>query len=287
MQPQQIQCADGQPLSVHCYPSTQQPSRGAVLLAPALGVPQRFYRAFATHLASQGYQVISVDYRGIGDSPLQVAADVDVRMSDWGTQDLPAALGYLKSQAQGQRCHVIGHSCGGQLLGLSQALDGIASITCIGSSVPYWRYYGRKQWKMWLFWHLLLPLLSQGQRFPAQQVGLSKQSLPVGIIRQWARWGRSKDYLFDPRNGFDLSGYHAYQGPLLNIGFVDDDYAPPAAVADLAQRYSQARHSERIWQWDEVKAVGGIGHFNYFRPSHQAHWGEISQWLHRHGANAA
>ena len=40
--------------------------RRAALLAPALGVPRRFYRPFAEFLAAEGVAVLAVDYRGVG-----------------------------------------------------------------------------------------------------------------------------------------------------------------------------------------------------------------------------
>ncbi|QIZ76188.1 serine aminopeptidase domain-containing protein [Ferrimonas lipolytica] len=281
MQQQYVSAADGQPVSLNWFEPDSATTTAWVLIAPALGVPQRFYHDFANYLVGNGFGVMTLDYRGIAQSPLQVTDDAEVKMSDWGLLDLPIALQTLKAKAAGQPCHVIGHSCGGQLLGLSGELDGIASITCIGASVPALQYYHGQRLKMWLLWRLILPLLCMGKRFPAQKLGIAKQSIPSGIIRQWASWGRSNHYLFEPKNGFDLSGYQDYQQRLLSIGFADDDYAPPAAVLDLGRRYSHAERSERIYGDSEVNQVGGIGHFNYFRRRHQPLWPELVDWLTR------
>lgn len=42
--------------------------RGAVLIAPAMGVKQRFYADFASWLAEQGFLVVTFDYLGMGQS---------------------------------------------------------------------------------------------------------------------------------------------------------------------------------------------------------------------------
>jgi len=44
------------------------PTGSAVLVAGALGIPQRFYTAFSTCLAAQRHLVMTFDLRGIGAS---------------------------------------------------------------------------------------------------------------------------------------------------------------------------------------------------------------------------
>ena len=39
-----------------------------MLIVPAMGVDQRYYAAFASWLADQGYFVVTFDYRGMGRS---------------------------------------------------------------------------------------------------------------------------------------------------------------------------------------------------------------------------
>ena len=44
------------------------PSRAVAVIAGAMGVRRRFYRAFAAFLAENGIATLTFDYRGIGGS---------------------------------------------------------------------------------------------------------------------------------------------------------------------------------------------------------------------------
>ena len=96
----------------------QVQARAVAMLAPATGVPQRYYAPFARWLALQGYAVITFDYRGMGASP---AGAQPPSMRDWMLEDLPAVLRAAKHRASPQvgtrRLPLlwVGHSLGGWL----------------------------------------------------------------------------------------------------------------------------------------------------------------------------
>src|SRR5690349_17335059 len=88
--------------------------RCAALLAPALGVKRSFYRPLATFLADSGIACVLFDYRGQGDSPAPAGAS----LHDWADRDLAAVLGTLRTRWPDLPRVWLGHSMGGQLLGL-------------------------------------------------------------------------------------------------------------------------------------------------------------------------
>ncbi|MBY5991928.1 alpha/beta fold hydrolase [Ferrimonas balearica] len=281
-QPLRLRCADGQGLGATFFHPPGE-VLGGVLIAPALGVSREYYRHLAGHLAESGYRVLTLDYRGVGESRLTAQRPQQVGLLDWARQDLSAALAALQARLEGLPLFWLGHSCGGQLLGLVPGAEQLDGAITVGSSVPHWRYYGRRGPAMWGFWHLAAPLLSLGQRFPAQRTGLARRDLPSGLIRQWARWGRQRDYLFAPKLGLDLSGYQRFDKPMLNYGFADDGYAPPEAVLDLADRFPRAFSETHILSGERLEALGGVGHFGYFDPRHQAGlWQDLTDWLTRY-----
>ena len=61
-----IPTADGVRLAGH-WTLPAQATRRTVLVAGGLGVPQRFYRAFADWLAARGHPVLRFDLRGMGE----------------------------------------------------------------------------------------------------------------------------------------------------------------------------------------------------------------------------
>lgn len=274
-----LDCPDGQRIQVVLY-SPSAPLRGGVLIAPALGVTQQFYRHLARYLADQGLLVLSLDYRGVGGSPLTTPKASRVGLQDWAEQDLAVALAALTARIGDHPLYWVGHSFGGQALALVPGHERVDRVVTVASSVPYWRHYGGRALGMWAFWHLLAPALSLGNRFPARQVGLARRDLPSGLIRQWARWGRRRDYLFCPSHQLDLSAYRRFDKPMRHYGFADDRYAPPAAVRDLATRYPAAPAEVVIIEGARLTALGGVGHFSFFEPRREETlWRELTAFL--------
>ena len=101
---------------------TTPPFRGALLPNGGTGIPRQFYAAFAAHLAGRGFTVLSYDYRGgIGGSEKPGAATID----QWGSIDQPSMLDHLAELCPGAPLGIVGHSFGGQVLGLA---DNISSV---------------------------------------------------------------------------------------------------------------------------------------------------------------
>ena len=60
-----LTAADGYPLAATLYPAD---GNQFIVMASATGVPRGFYRRFAQFAQARGINVITTDYRGIGDS---------------------------------------------------------------------------------------------------------------------------------------------------------------------------------------------------------------------------
>jgi predicted alpha/beta hydrolase len=273
--PLTIRCTDGVELAATRFAGGD---RVAVLIAPALGVPRRFYAAFAEYLAGRGCDVLSVDYRGLGDSG-RGCDPAAIRLADWARLDLDAALRWQWAHTPARRRVLLGHSLGGQLPGLTPESEGLNAIVAIGASAPYPRLYPLlPRLRMLLLWRVLVPLLTHGRRhFPARRIGFSSVDIPAAAMRDWARWGLHRDYLFDPALGLDTARYARLALPLLAYSFADDDYAVRPAVEALLQRYAAARIEHR--HIGRPRA-GRIGHFGYFHPRmRDSLWRDTADWL--------
>ena len=108
--------------------------KGAVMIAPATGVKRRFYTAFAEHLVGHGFAVMTFDNSGIGDSLSVPLKKSKTRLQDWGQVDMPAILNELIQRFPDTPYHLIGHSAGGQLIGLMPNAHHLASIVNYASS---------------------------------------------------------------------------------------------------------------------------------------------------------
>jgi predicted alpha/beta hydrolase len=275
-----IHCADGYPLAARLFEA--QPARAAVVIAPALGVPSRFYAAYARYLAGRGFTTLTFDYRGSGNSAAGPVQGKDMRMEDWGRLDIEAALAWIRRERKPSKLFLIGHSAGAQLPGLAAMSEHLNALVLVAGSAPHVRHYPPKSWPMlWLTWYVLAPLLSIGRdAFPARRTGLGSTRVAAGVVRQWAQWARSHDYLFDAIHRLDTTRYARLALPLLSYCFADDSYATPAATDALLVHYSAACIERRIVP---RLARGTIGHFGFFREqSLDSLWRESADWLEAH-----
>ena len=116
-----VPATDGYPLAATCFePAGSHASepRTLVVVMAATGVTRRHYRRFAAYLAELGIIAITFDYRGIGDSTSGPIATTQMAMSDWGTKDAAGMIAWAQRTYAPARVVVVGHSAGGQLVGL-------------------------------------------------------------------------------------------------------------------------------------------------------------------------
>ena len=78
---------------------------GRIVLAGATGVPQGFYRYFAEAAVSRGFEVITFDYRGIGESAPKSLRGFEMNYLDWAQLDLAGVLHDLGSD---KGIHLVG-----------------------------------------------------------------------------------------------------------------------------------------------------------------------------------
>lgn len=251
---------------------------GAVLINSGTGIPRQFYAAFATHLAACGFTVMTYDYRGIGGSDSPRGAT----MEDWGSIDQPSMLDHLARLAPGARLAVVGHSFGGQVLGLADNISAVRAVVLIGAQSGHWRHWplGKQRLRVMVLWWLLIPgLTALIGRFPGAWFGTA--NLPSDIARTWARWGRSRHYVSD-RSGRPLRPYNDDVAmPIRWLSFSDDPLAPFDAVEALRSYYPNAT-VERGHHAPADLGVEAIGHFGFFRKSMPRRpWDDLASWLER------
>ena len=126
-------CADNTPLAASLFSPTTSP-KAAVMIGPATGIKRQFYSAFAAYLCEQGFGVITFDNRGIGGSVKSSVKQSDASLVTWGEQDMPAVLETLKIHFPNVPYFLVGHSAGGQLLGLMHNVHDLTAFCNFGSS---------------------------------------------------------------------------------------------------------------------------------------------------------
>lgn len=270
-----LSARDGVKLAATLFDATA-PFRGALLLNGGTGIPRQFYAAFAAHLAAQGFAVLTYDYRGIGGSEKPAAATID----QWGSIDQASMLDHLQHRHPDAPLGIVGHSFGGQVLGLADNIGAVRAAVLITSQSGHWRHWpaGRRRLRMLALWWLLIPgLTALAGRFPGAWIGTA--NLPAKIARSWARWGRSRHYVCDARGRPLRPHNEAVTFPIRWLSFTDDAIAPYEAVEALRPYYPGALVERRHLAPADL-GVEAVGHFGFFRKSMpRAAWDELASWL--------
>ncbi|MFO0583889.1 MAG: alpha/beta fold hydrolase [Anaeromyxobacter sp.] len=269
---------DGVPLEGDLF-LPDGPPAGAVLVAGAMGVARRYYRPFAAHLAGRGLAALTLDLRGMGGSRRGSLRGLEATLHGWGELDLAGGLDALAREAPGAPLLWVGHSAGGQLLGLLDPSP-VRAALLVGAQNGHWRHWrGWRRAAMAGFWWVGLPAAVAAFGYLPMRLAGQGEDVPAGVAREWAAWGRRREYIGVYAQARGGLGFARWGGVLRSIAVADDRYAPPPSVHALAAAYRAAR----VEVVDVTPASIGarrVGHFGFFRPAfEEALWRPASDWL--------
>ncbi len=280
-----VPSTDGYPLAATLFhPAIAGPPSQVILIIPAMGVRQTFYFKLAEFVATSGRLAITFDYRGSGESAPSRLRGFGADLEDWGRRDITAMIQLAGELLPGARVGVVAHSVGGQLFGMATNNENVECVLALGSQSGYWRHWsGRSRRRVWVLWHLIIPILSRVMGyFPGSWFGLGRDT-PRDVARMWAYWGRHPDYLMGRLDESGRAGYAGFRGRIRAISATDDWIAPEPAVAAWLEFYPNAQRELRMVAPAEL-AVDSIGHFGYFREAiGRQLWPSEMGWLFSNG----
>ena len=175
---------------------------------------------------------------------------------------------------------IVGHSVGGQIIGLTQQNTCVAGVMGVGAQSGYWRLWpGVLKLRMLLLWYIVVPVSASIFRyFPASKFGLG-EDIPAGVALQWAWGGRHRRYILDLFGGGEHDHFADLTAPFLGYSFGDDTYSPYATVAALLTFYPNAATTHKHVRPADI-GVSSIGHFGFFRDRFaDSLWAESADWL--------
>ena len=220
----------------------------ALMIAPATGIKRQFYHHFALYLAESGFGVLTFDNEGIGESLSTTLAKCDASLISWGRHDMPAVLDALQDEFPDASYHLIGHSAGGQLIGLMpnhQALASVFNVACSSGRIKNMGMPYKLKAKGFMDAFIPLTNLTLGYT-PADKIGLGAP-LPRGVARQWREWCNGAGYI---KTAFGKSIHtHYYDDltmPSLWLGFDDDDIANSENMDDMIQVFTNLPIEKRF-----------------------------------------
>jgi predicted alpha/beta hydrolase len=250
-------------------------STNFVLFGSATGIKCSYYSKLATYLSEKGYTVLLFDYTGIGLSLNQPLRKVKTNMEDWGYIDLQSVVNWMTNNFKNYKYYYLGHSVGGQIIGLLENPNIFEKFILVASQNGYWRFYTKRKYLYAIAYRTLWPFLAKAfGYFPSKR--MIGENLPKGVALQWVKWLKSRNYLFDH---IDSSGYNMLTKPVLAYSFSDDHYATAPAVEDLLKHYPNAQVMFKHYKPEDL-GKSKIGHFGFFRESNkEVLWSQIHNFF--------
>lgn len=272
-----LTAADGTRLAARRYRSPT-PARAHIVVGSATAVPQGFYKRFAEHAAGRGFDVLTLDYRGIGASAPASLKGFRMNYLDWGQQDLAAAVEHMRHPDR--PLYLVGHSYGGHALGLLPQPDAVHGA---------WTFATGAGWHGWMpplerlrvlfMWRVLGPLWTRAAGYlPWSKLGMG-EDLPLDVYRQWRHWCSFPRYFFDdPAMASVTERFSEVRFPIVAVNALDDAWAPPASRDAFMAGYRNAP-VRRVTIDTRRSGLGAIGHMGYFRPRAEPLWTQALDWF--------
>jgi predicted alpha/beta hydrolase len=260
----EVVAADGTVLAARQFPASE-PAVGAVVIVPAMGVPQSYYAPFAQWLQSIGCHAITFDYRGSGLSRRGSLRGFEADVRTWAEQDTEAVVRALADRAPGLPITWIGHSLGGQIIPFVPAHALASKVITVAAGSGYWRQNAAPlRRKVWIFWFGAVPLLTPlFGYFPGKRLGMVGD-LPRGVIRQWRRWCLDPEYAVGAEGPEVRELFSAVALPITALSFTDDEMMSEASTRSLHGFYTGAAVTHRRVAPADL-GVSRIGHFGAFK----------------------
>jgi predicted alpha/beta hydrolase len=248
-------------VAVHVYPEPPDPAAPLVVIWPAMGVPARYYRPFATELSEAGLAVAVADLRGTGASTPPPS-----RRSRYGyaelADDVGAVLEHLDRGQQPRRTVLMGHSLGGQACALylaraeKPAADALA-LVAVG--LPWFRSYSARR----------------GRGVLGLTHAINAVSAVLGVWPGWGFGGRQarrviRDWAYTARHGrfpsaVVPSGLSPVRVPVLAVSLDGDRLTPPATLDHLCSLMPDAA-LQRV-HFSAAELGTPVDHFTWARAS--------------------
>jgi predicted alpha/beta hydrolase len=275
----EISCSDNTNISATLYTPIKT-SKAAVMIAPATGIKQEFYANFAKCLAENDFAVMTYDNRGIGRSLQGKLKKNKTSLQSWGQIDMPAVLDELKKRYPDSKYHLIGHSAGGQLVGLmpnSHDFSSMFNVACSSGRIANMKMPFFIQ--AHFFMNVVIPLSNLVFGYTKSQwVGMG-EPLPKKVAQQWAKWCNGQGYV---KTAFGKSihkhNYDTLDFPSMWLNAIDDQIAINENVDDMLEVFPKLK-AERLTLNPQKYGLKEIGHMKFFSRKNKVLWELALKWL--------
>lgn len=243
---------------------------GIIVIAGATAVPPSYYDRVGDFFSKKQFIVITFTYSGMGC--LNKESCSDVGLEDWVRVDIPSVLSWIEEHFPCKPIHYVGHSYGGQVLGLFSYPENLSTLTTVAASSGYWL-----QTKSWLkngfLLKIVMPFMTAVFGYCPLQLMQFGMNVTQKTSRDWTRWCSQKGYIHNQKSLGVISRTEypiVVKYPLLRIVSPNDDYATPKNCADLWRYYDLLN----VVDYQTLPNEKGEypNHYNFFHPKFSSDW---------------
>jgi predicted alpha/beta hydrolase len=273
-----IAARDGFALAATVFAPTAPP-RQVVLINSATAVPRRIYRGFATYLAERGVAALTYDYRGVGGSRPRSLKGFHARMRDWAALDVTAAIDHMRNVWPQATLAVVGHSFGGQAIGLAPNNSEISRALLVAAQAGYWRlFHAPEKYRVYVMMRFLGVPIARALGYVPGRLGIG-EDLPRDVFLEWTGWVRKPRYFFDDPTLTALENFPRFLGALRAVCIGDDPWGTAPAVDLLCAGFTGTT-AQRVDIHPRDVSAARIGHFGFFKVEHRdTLWRDAAEWL--------
>jgi predicted alpha/beta hydrolase len=173
----------------------------------------------------------------------------------------------------------VGHSFGGQALGLLPNNTEVSRALLIAAQAGYWKLMASpERYRVYAMLNFVGLPLTKLLGYAPGRMGIG-EDLPKGVFEQWVGWVTSERYLFTDPSLPGLSNFANFKGAMRALCLSDDPWATRPAVGLLCSGFT-AIEPEILSVTPSDAGVSRIGHFGFFRPEHRdTLWRGAAEWL--------
>lgn len=258
---------------------TAKHTKAVVILNPGTATKTTFYLPFAEFLAKHGYSVLLWNYRGFCESRTGSLKDSNIRFSDIGLYDIPAAISKAQDLFPDLPIYCVGHSAGGQQLGFAHNCNALSGMVGIAVSTGYFHTMPLAyRLKAIFFFSVICPISTALFGYVKAKLLNIMEDLPPKLAKEWGQWCSQKDFFFAPQFYQSRTASQQYQKlafPIHIFTADDDEISTPANTKALWSHISSDIPPQFTWYQSAEMTNHKVGHFGYFRKENRTIWQDI------------
>ena len=162
-------------------------------------------------------------------------------MADWAEKDITSTVQWMRERYRDLPLVYVGHSFGGQALGLLKNNTEVSRALFIAAQAGYWKLMASpERYRVYALLNFVgVPLTKMFGYMPGW-AGLG-EDMPKDAFLQWVGWVMKERYLFGDSSLDTRENFHNYKNPLRAICFTDDPWATRTAVELLCSGFTATK----------------------------------------------